>query len=263
MTCAVGRSGSGSRRLEGMPPQAWFVLDSDAAREIIDHRLTGDIGHRHSAARNLIMTVPFPSIPELLVLHAVRLLGMAEDHEVAVRFDLDPSVASELLLDFEAMGWITHVEFAGTGGWTLTDAGRRENGQRLADELATTDSRPAIEAAYGQFLPHNDRLLRAATDWQLRPSQADPLAVNDHRDQQWDRRVLDELAALGADLRRIDQTLSARLSRFRGYGHRFAAALDRVRRGELSWVNRPKADSCHTVWMQLHEDLLATLGRER
>ena len=25
----------------------------------------------------------------------------------------------------------------------------------------------------------------------------------------------------------------------------------------------PKIDSCHTVWMELHDDLLATLGLER
>ncbi len=209
------------------------------------------------------MTVPFASDPELLVLHAVRILGMADDREVAARFDLDPSVASELLLDFQAVGWVAHVEFAGTGGWTLTDAGRKENERRLADELAGTDSRPTVEAAFSEFLPQNDRLLRAATDWQLRPSRTDPMAVNDHTDPEWDRRVLDELTTLSENLRGIGMTLSARLSRFRGYDQRFAAALERVRRGEPAWVNRPKVDSCHTVWMQLHEDLLATLGIQR
>ena len=86
------------------------------------------------------MTAPFPSSAELLVLHAVRLLGMGDDEEVAARFGLDPAVASELLLDFQAMGWLTRVEFAGTVGWTLTTAGRTENERRLADELAATDS---------------------------------------------------------------------------------------------------------------------------
>ena len=28
-------------------------------------------------------------------------------------------------------------------------------------------------------------------------------------------------------------------------------------------MTRPRADSCHTVWMELHEDLLATLGVDR
>ena len=209
------------------------------------------------------MTAPFASDPELLVLHAVRLLGMAEDDGVAARFDLDPATASELLLDFEARGWVTHVEFAGTGGWTLTDSGRTENERRLAEELAGTNSGPVLADAHGQFLPHNARLLRAATDWQLRPSRTDPLAVNDHTDREWDQRVLDELALLSDELREIDQALSTRLTRFSGYAERFGAALDRVRRGDVGWVNRPRVDSCHTVWMQLHEDLLATLGLPR
>ena len=33
--------------------------------------------------------------------------------------------------------------------------------------------------------------------------------------------------------------------------------------GEPAWVTRPRVDSCHTVWMELHEDLLATLGIDR
>jgi hypothetical protein len=37
----------------------------------------------------------------------------------------------------------------------------------------------------------------------------------------------------------------------------------RAEDGEASWINRPRADSCHTVWMELHEDLIATLGVQR
>ncbi len=209
------------------------------------------------------MTSPFASDPELLALHAVRLLGMADDEEVASRFTLDPAVAAELLLDFQAVGWVTRVQFADSRGWALTSAGRAENQRRLAEELDATGLRPAVEAAYRDFLPQNERLLRAATDWQLRPSRTDPLAANDHSDPGWDQRVLGQLSGLSKDLRGVVRTLGDRLTRFDGYDERFTAALERVRGGDLTWVNRPKVDSCHTVWMQLHEDLLATLGLER
>ena len=33
--------------------------------------------------------------------------------------------------------------------------------------------------------------------------------------------------------------------------------------GQNAWVDGVGVDSCHTVWMQLHEDLLATLGLDR
>jgi hypothetical protein len=39
--------------------------------------------------------------------------------------------------------------------------------------------------------------------------------------------------------------------------------LRRVDRGERRWVDAPRIDSCHTVWFELHEDLLASLGLER
>lgn len=209
------------------------------------------------------MSPPVESSPKLLTLHAVRLKGMADHAEVAARFGLDPSLARELLLDFQAFGWTTRVEFVGTAGWTLTESGRSENERQLAHELAATESNSSIHQAYLTFLPYNDQLLRACTDWQLRPTGTDPLAVNDHTDKEWDERVLTTLSTLNGELRTICQELRQRLARFQGYDDRFSAALARVEQGELSWVARPKVDSCHTVWMELHEDLIATLGIRR
>ena len=33
--------------------------------------------------------------------------------------------------------------------------------------------------------------------------------------------------------------------------------------GDTEWITSPSIDSYHTVWMQLHEDLLLALGRDR
>ena len=77
----------------------------------------------------------YPSQPDLLVLHAMRILGMADGTVVARRFQLDPDVSEELLLDFEANGWIQRVQFADISGWALTDAGRAEDERRLGAEL--------------------------------------------------------------------------------------------------------------------------------
>ena len=56
---------------------------------------------------------------------------------------------------------------------------------------------------------------------------------------------------------------SAPPQRFDGHAERSAAAPARVDAGERRWVDPPEVDSCHTVWIQLHEDLLATLGIPR
>jgi len=151
------------------------------------------------------VTASVKSSPRLLSLHAVRLKGMADDDEVAARFDLDPAVAAEYLLDFQAVGWISRFDFAGTAGWTLTESGRLENERQLAQELASTDFTSNVRNAYLAFLDQNGRLLRACTDWQLRPSEADPLAANDHMDRTWDQRVLDTLSAMNERLAQLLQ----------------------------------------------------------
>ncbi len=89
------------------------------------------------------------------------------------------------------------------------------------------------------------------------------MAANDHTDRAWDEDVLRSLRSLGRRLRPIADGLSEALRRFRFYPERFAAALERVDRGERKWVDEPRIDSCHTVWFEFHEDLLATLGIER
>src|SRR5688572_20901844 len=64
-----------------------------------------------------VPSIGYSSPPDLLVLHAVWLLGMADDAAVARRFGLDPAVAEELLLDFQASGWIQRVSFPDISGW--------------------------------------------------------------------------------------------------------------------------------------------------
>lgn len=199
----------------------------------------------------------------LLVLHAVRLLGFADQGRITARFHLDREDVSELLGDFEAFGWISHSRFAGLGGWALTDAGRTQNGRQLAAELDACGAQAVVAGARAAFEPLNARFLEAVTRWQLRPRAGDPLAVNDHTDPRWDDRVIDTLTGLGTQLAPLCAELSGALARFDGYQARYAAAATRVQHGQIRWVDAPDIDSCHVVWMQLHEDLLATLGVDR
>jgi hypothetical protein len=168
-----------------------------------------------------------------------------------------------MLLDYEAFGWTTRVGFADVSGWALTETGRIENERRLAAELDQTGTRSAVVAAHQVFGVLNSRFLATVTNWQIRPTPTDRLAVNDHGDPRWDARVLDDLHEIGQGVEPVCEQLTGALERFAGYPERYSAALDRTDRGERAWVAQPKIDSCHTVWMELHEDLLATLGLER
>jgi hypothetical protein len=203
------------------------------------------------------------STPELLTLHAVRLLGVPDDVAVARRFSLDPAVTKELLLDDQAVGWISWSEFAGVGGWSLTDSGRSENERLLAAELDAIAGTETVREVYQAFLPLNGRLQTACTQWQLKPTADDPLAFNDHTDPAWDRRVIDELAELADRLQPLSERLAALLDRFDGYHARFTAALSRVRAGDTAWVDQTNVDSCHKAWFEFHEDLIATLNLPR
>ncbi|MFC9692663.1 transcriptional regulator [Kribbella sp. NPDC056951] len=187
------------------------------------------------------------STPDLLVLHAVRVLGVGDDTAVAERFQLDVALAKELLLDYQAYGWVSWSEFAGVGGWSLTERGRAENERQLAAELGP--HRASVQAAYDDFLPLNGRLQAACTNWQLKPTPDDPLAYNDHTDAIWDQSVLNELTAIGQELTPLEARLTAVLDRFAGYDTRYASA------GEV--------EERHRVWFELHEDLIATLGVRR
>ncbi|MGO2313834.1 MAG: transcriptional regulator [Brevibacterium sp.] len=203
------------------------------------------------------------STPELLVLHAVRLMGFADSDAVAERAGTSHVEALRVLSEAEREGWVQHAAFADLEGWSLTDSGKTENERQLATERADADPAGVVAAVYREFLPLNARLLRAVTDWQIKPIGADQLAPNDHADRAWDGRVLDELTALGRKLAPLGERLAAVLARFYGYAERYETALHKARNGELDWIDRTEVDSCHRVWFQLHEDLVATLGIDR
>ncbi|MEV5965293.1 transcriptional regulator [Kribbella sp. NPDC051952] len=199
--------------------------------------------------------------PILLALHGVRLTGFAETPVVARRFGLAAEQIDELLRDAQSQGWVEYSTFAGTSGWSLTEEGRQQNEHLLAAEVA--GAADAVRAVYQDFLPLNALLQRACTDWQLRPTSTEPLAANDHSDPEWDAGVLHELAVIDRALGPLAARLAGILPRFRGYDTRFTAALARATAGETAWVDRSDVDSCHRVWFELHEDLLATLNLHR
>jgi hypothetical protein len=205
---------------------------------------------------------PLPA--DLIVLHVLRVSGMADREAVAQRSGVDQDTVDELLGDYEAYGWATLFEFADTRGWALTDRGKVEDTQRLSAELAASGARDAVEQAHRAFDPLNARVVRACTDWQLRPDgDGHRLVANDHRDSAWDSRVLDELSAVTKELISLVGGLVGSLSRFDGYQGRFSSALALAQSGQVEWVAGVGVSSCHVVWMELHEDLLSTLGISR
>ena len=185
------------------------------------------------------------SDPALLSLHGVRVLGAPSTAQVADRFGLRAAVVAEHLLDAQAYGWVRRHEFFGET-WSMTERGRA-----------------AVAEAHRLFLSLNGPHGVACTNWQVRPTRWDRLAANDHTDADWDVAVLLELERLDNALQQVDALLSGALPRMKGYGRLHREALHRVRLGGHEWLDGPDRASCQLVWIQLHEDLLATLGIAR
>lgn len=202
------------------------------------------------------------SDPPLLALHGVRVLGGPSVAQIAELYGLRQVDVREHLLDAQARGWVSRHEFFGES-WSLTDAGRGENERQLADELDATGARAVVVNAHRDFLPLNRRHGVACTRWQLRSMAGAPAIFNDHTDPVWDDDVLHELEAVDTDLAGVTDRLVAVLPRFDGHAQRHRLALTRARAGDRAWVDGPDRASCQLVWMQLHEDLLATLGIPR
>ena len=200
---------------------------------------------------------PDPSSPDTLVLHGLRLKAFPDTDVLALAVGLPEGEVASALAAFADAGLVRRVQGHITG-WSLTADGRREGERRLADELDAAGARDAVRADYERFVALNPDLLAVCTDWQMRGDE-----VNDHGDAEYDRAVVDRLVDLHVRVRPVLADLRAHLARFAGYPERLRGALERVTEGDRDWFTKPTIDSYHTVWFELHEDLLATLGLER
>lgn len=201
--------------------------------------------------------------PALLPVHGVRVLGHASAQEVAGLYDLDAAETEEHLLDAEARGWVQRPAYRPGERWSVTGRGRTAGEELLAAELDALGTREEVRAAHARFLPLNARLGPTMTRWQLRPTPQDPLAANDHLDRGYDARVLREVAALVDELGGVTADLATAVPRMGVHQPRAHGAARAALAGDHAWVDSPEVASVNLVWIQLHEDLLATLGIPR
>jgi hypothetical protein len=121
-----------------------------------------------------------------------------------------------------------------------------------------TEEEALAKHAYERFLALNVEFLRLCTDWQLKPGNE----PNDHSDAAYDFKVLERLDRLDERAGRLLEGLGKTVPRFGSYRPRLTEALERISE-DRAWLASPRCDSYHTVWMQLHEDLLTAVGVNR
>ena len=197
-----------------------------------------------------------------LVLHGLRLKGFAASTVLAdltglAELDVDAH------LDILRAEGLAQYRDGRITGWSLTPAGRTTHADRCRDEVSAAGCWEQVEAAYRDFLQVNQPFLTACTDWQLRPGPDGAQAINDHTDPGHDQAVIARLRQIHGSVAPICQSLSAVMVRFSPYATRLEHALERLESGEREWFTGALIESYHTVWFELHEDLLATLGIAR
>jgi hypothetical protein len=88
-------------------------------------------------------------------------------------------------------------------------------------------------------------------------------APNDHKDPEYDWGIFDRLSSIDDRVGPLVTSVARNVDRFGPYRERLRTARRKVDEGGHEWLTSPRIDSYHTVWMQLHEDLLLALGKER
>jgi hypothetical protein len=198
---------------------------------------------------------------ELRVVHALRLKSFADTDVVAEASGVTPGRAKQVLDGLAAEERVKYREGRMTG-WMLMPGGRAYGEVLLAQQLDAAGKRSALEVIYRRFLEHNRPFLSLCTDWQVRMID-DVQVPNDHGDAEYDTTVIDRLADTNKVMQHICADLGALFDRFGDYGPNFAEALAKVQSGEIEWFTKPMIESYHTIWFELHEDLLASLGLDR
>lgn len=197
--------------------------------------------------------------PELLALHGLAVKKAGNAAAVAAVLGSDEASVASALEEAVAAG-----RAAGANGtYMVSPAGREWLEERYPEAFAEFRANPEASEAYERFERINRELLGLFTDWQMMPAAGGERVPNDHSDADYDHGVIDRLGARHERAEKVLDRFAALDERLGVYRERLDAAYDKVLAGEHDWVSGARIDSYHTVWFELHEDLLRMLGRER
>jgi hypothetical protein len=189
---------------------------------------------------------------ELTLLQAVRLKGRVRHADIAATLDEDEAAVDSAVKELTEAGLLMEGKTV-----RLSPDGKTRLTQLLADERRDVDAE-AFAQVYDDFRAVNREFKSLVSDWQLRNGEP-----NDHGDAGYDAAVLGRLDDVHRSVLPVLASASGQLPRLDAYTVKLSAALNKVRAGDTSWLTRPIADSYHTVWFELHEELIGAAGLTR
>lgn len=192
------------------------------------------------------------------VLHALAILKAAPADAVARRTGLPEATVHAELAAAEASGRTASA----SSRWTLTPLARLALQSDYSRLHADTRTDPAIREANTQFEILNTELKQLMTDWQV-VTVAGQRIPNDHSDPGHDARIIDRLGALHERAEPILARLESGIPALAFYRRALLEALENAEDGDIAWVSDAARESYHTLWFELHEELIRALGGTR
>jgi pyruvate, orthophosphate dikinase len=195
--------------------------------------------------------------PADAAIRALGVKGYATPDALANAIGGDPDRAAAVLDRLAADG----LAEVAAGSYRLTESGRAVAADRVAADAAAWGANRAV-AALDAFLALDARMKATVTAWQMREIDGEQ-TFNDHADADYDARVLADLDALHAEAGGWLRGVAAGLPRLGRYRDRLEVANAAAQNGDARYVASPRVDSYHSVWFELHEDLIRLAGRNR
>ena len=193
-----------------------------------------------------------------LVLHGLAIKKHATPEAVAGVLGLDVSVVRATLGKLVEAKRVVEAQ----GKYLLAPAARMALDMEYTPLYEDVRANSAFASGYEEFERLNNTLKQLITEWQTVDVRGHRVP-NDHGNKDYDDRLIDRLGNLHERAELALDRLASALPRFSIYRDKLGAALERAEDGEIAWVSDAKIESYHTLWFELHEDLLRLMRRER
>ncbi len=192
------------------------------------------------------------------VLHGIALKRHSRPAEIAGIIGLPVEVVErELALTVETGRVVMHND-----RYALTPLAAIALRSRYSLNYGELRENSAFVQPYEAFERINVVLKQVITDWQTM-SVGGKNVANDHSDPDYDAEIIDRLGELHEQFEPIIDRLADILPRLAIYRKKLLRALEAAEDGDHEWVSDVRRESYHTIWFELHEDLLRIMGRER
>jgi hypothetical protein len=193
-----------------------------------------------------------------LILHGLAIKKHGDAAEVAAITGVDAARVQSGLDQAAAAGRVVKVG----DKYMLSPVAQVALRTAYSRDCAAERANPVMQQGYDDFERINTQLKQLITDWQTLPVGGARIP-NDHSDSDYDAKIIDRLGDLHERACPMLDRLASGLPRLKVYKDHLQAALEKAEDGDIAWVSDARCASYHTVWFELHEDLIRVLDKQR